>query len=123
MSSIVEQVEQEVREFEMPPATQGMVIRFYQPGTLDPGTTTIGFVQGVARSGRSINVAVPGRGVYEQVRHLSDPKLKASPEQRENGAWDYTPHHREAMEYREALNQRLERIEDALRSADERAKK
>lgn len=100
--------------FKMPEVKQGTPIRFYPASTLDPGMTTLGFVKGISRSGRTINVYVPGIGNYEQVRHITDPKLRMSPEQRENGAWDFTPYHQHMQQFLTEISERVVKLEEMI---------
>lgn len=65
----------------------------------------------VAKSARNIQCRpFTASIIYEAVRHIDDPKLELSADQRETGAWDYTEdHHRLAN-----LERRLDRIEASL---------
>lgn len=85
--SVAEMTEKEVNEFKMPEIQQGAPIRWFRYGTARD-TSILGFVQKV--KARSVTVWTTEGLRYNNVRHISDPKLRLNREQREDGAWDFT---------------------------------
>lgn len=102
---------EEIHNFVMPKTRQGMEVTYFLPGTLDKATAIIAFVLQVAKSQRTIAVFVPGSGPIDGVRHITDPKLKLSAEQRESGAWDYSPEWIETQRRLQELDSRLADLE------------
>lgn len=97
-------------QYVMPDVEAGQDVEYYDP-TLTDSRKVIGFVLKVARTRRSVSVFVPSSGkILELVRHRSDPKLNESNDHRENGAWDYSPRHRDLQ----CLRERVESLEAAL---------
>lgn len=110
MATVIEQERQADIEYVMPEARVGMVVTFYRTGELDAGRRTIGFVSQVHNSLRRVTVYVPNDRTYEGVRHITDPKLKLSPEFKENGAWEYSPEYIYLENRLAALSQELDRL-------------
>lgn len=88
-------VEEEVRqkhdqliaEFVMPKPCRGQAVTWYSSGTRS-GTGEMAWVLDIGRRNIIVNLA---SGVnMETVRHIDDPKLQLSADQRESGAWDFT---------------------------------
>lgn len=73
-------------EYVMPPVRHGQVVAWYPPtGRQEPESAIV-----IRVAPRNVHLSTATRGVREAVRHVSDPKLRLNPEQREMGAWDYT---------------------------------
>lgn len=101
-----------IQNFVMPEVKQGMPVRWYPHGEIDGRTPEIGFV--VKVGGRSIVLRTASGMQRDTVRHIDDPKLKLSVQQRENGAWDYTEDYLSQQEYKESVQQQLDNIKKSL---------
>jgi hypothetical protein len=78
---------EQIAEFVMPKPCRGQAVTWYASGTRS-GVGEMAFVLEVGRRNIIVNLA---SGVnMETVRHIDDPKLQLSAEQRESGAWDFT---------------------------------
>ena len=100
--------------FEMPEVVIGTPVTFYANGMVEGTEPRIGFVVKMSRSGRNLVLRAAGGGYYESVRHIDDPKLKINSDHRENGAWDFTEYHKDALMSAKALSKRLSRIEEVM---------
>jgi len=100
--------------FEMPEVVIGTPVTFYTTGMVSGTEPRIGFVVRMSRSGRNLVLRAAGGGYYESVRHIDDPKLKINSDHRENGAWDFTEYHKDALMSAKALAKRLNRIEEVM---------
>jgi hypothetical protein len=100
--------------FEMPEVVIGTPVTFYANGMVEGTEPRIGFVVKMSRSGRNLVLRAAGGGYYESVRHIDDPKLKINSDHRENGAWDFTEYHKDALMSAKALAKRLNRIEEVM---------
>jgi hypothetical protein len=99
-----------------PRANQGMQILWYKRGILDRTAVEVAYMlQLGART--AVIVTASGRRL-DAVRHIEDPKLMLSADQRENGAWDFTEDFKEAIVFRKAVNDRFCAIEKALQNAN-----
>lgn len=95
---VAEVTEQELANYTMPEIREGAPIRWYRTGTA-VRDSILGFVTRVRH--RSVSVWLTTGLRYDTVRHLSDPKLKANSDQREQGAWDYTEDYKTQEEIKE----------------------
>lgn len=96
--SVAELTEKEINNFEMPEIREGAAIKWYPYGTAERNAL-LGFVTRVKP--RSIAVWTINGLRYENVRHVSDPKLKLNRDQREDGAWDYSDEFKLNEEFKE----------------------
>jgi len=111
MESVTELLEM---EFDMPIVSEGTPVAFFPKGRRDNSVPRMGFVIRISRSGRNLMLRTADGAIFDAVRHLGDPKLRINSDHRENGAWDYTDHHKRETKEREDLKNRLARIEDVL---------
>ena len=77
----------EIAEFVMPKPCRGQAVTFYSSGTKDSVGETA-FVRDVGR--RNLVLHLSSGNCVDTVRHIDDPKLSLSVEQRASGAWDFT---------------------------------
>lgn len=78
-----------IEQYQMPKPTIGSAVVFYKYGTkVQSRDPEIGFV--LKAHARAIVIRTANGDFKGEVRHLADPKLQLSEEQRENGAWDFT---------------------------------
>lgn len=90
-------LEQEVKDaareaamkFVMPRPARGQAIVWYPHGVKD-GNSEVAFVLSIGT--RNIIISRASGVCEEGVRHIDDPKLSFSADQRESGAWDFTDH-------------------------------
>lgn len=102
-------VEASVGNFVMPKVDLGAIVAWYPAGQKIGRRPETGIVSGVGQ--RTVRVHVFDRGRFDAVRHVDDPKLALSPEQRESGAWDYTEERVDIERRFEALAARLASLE------------
>jgi hypothetical protein len=101
-----------MRDFSMPFATPGMPILWYRRGTFDRTSVEVAYMIH-AGSRTAVILSSTGRRL-DAVRHISDPKLQLSEEQRENGAWDFTDEYKRAREIEERILARLDVLEERI---------
>ncbi|HHK42056.1 MAG TPA: hypothetical protein ENJ50_06515 [Planctomycetaceae bacterium] len=120
--------QEEILSFEMPVPPIGLPVLWYSTGFDDSRRRQIGFVRYV--SARNIGITLPGGQKVDAVRHVDDPKLRLNPEQRETGAWAFTPDYIATLERLEGysaeiadLKSRLSKLETKYRVQVEGEKK
>ena len=101
-----------IQNFVMPTIKQGMPVRWYPHGEIDGRTPEIGFA--VKVGGRSIVLRTASGIQRDTVRHIDDPKLKLSVQQRENGAWDYTEDHLAQQELLTELQTQIDSLKKTV---------
>lgn len=111
---------QEIAAFVMPRPDRGQAVTWYASGTRD-GVGEVAFVLEVGR--RNLVVARASGLAMESVRHIDDPKLKLSVEQRESGAWDFTERDKQLDSQREQLADLTARLTALEAFLNEPAKK
>lgn len=100
----------ETPTWEMPKVRLGQTVLYYRHGVRDGKIPHVGYVLKINRT--TLTIRTVDAGIYSAVRHLDDPRLVESPEQRADlGAWDYTDEHRAQEAWVESVNQRLATIE------------
>ena len=82
-----EKVQENVDAFTMPVPMRGQSVLWYRSG-LKGGHAEVGFVLKVGTRNIVLNLA--SGLAQDTVRHIDDPKLQLSVEQRGSGAWDFT---------------------------------
>jgi hypothetical protein len=102
-----------INSFTMPTASPGMQVLYYRNGVQDRTRVEIAYMLHANARTATIFALMSNRRM-DAVRHVSDPKLKLSPDQRENGAWEYTEEYRERIAQRSELTARLQKIETLL---------
>jgi hypothetical protein len=92
---VIATVEEEIRQqnrdaiqaYEMPRPCPGQTVTWFPSGSRDGKGEN---AQVLSAGKRNIVVLRASGGAMESVRHVEDPKLKLSAEQRASGAWDFT---------------------------------
>jgi hypothetical protein len=113
-----EQATATIENFTMPFATPGMPILWYPRGTYDRTTCSVAYM---IHCGHRTAVLLTSTGQRrDAVRHVSDPKLSLSEDQRENGAWDFTDEYKRMKQMEASLMSRLGAIEQRLDAIDEK---
>ena len=84
---IRDKTRQEIQDFVMPRPCPGQTVTWFPSGARDGK----GENANVLNSGKRNIIIMRASGLaMESVRHVDDPKLKLSAEQRASGAWDFT---------------------------------
>ncbi len=125
-ATLEEEVRQQTRDavqaFEMPRPCPGQTVTWYPSGTRDGR----GENANVLNSGKRNIVVMRASGqAMESVRHVDDPKLKLSSEQRESGAWDFTERDKQLDKMQKdftALQLRVATLEELLNEPAKKAK-
>ena len=107
-----DQVSDEATAYEPPLARTGDEIHFYADGIVRHDAP---FGKVLKVESRNITVVIydeylPHGGKKEHLLHVTDPWLSERPDRRANGAWDFSPAHKERV----ALKQLIERYGDRL---------
>jgi len=76
-----------IMAFKMPDVTLGKEILWFRFGEKGK-QAEVAFV--IKKGERNLRIRTAGGIVIDAVRHVDDPKLKLSEEQRTSGAWDFT---------------------------------
>lgn len=115
-ATIEQEVEQRVREevqaFEMPRPSMGQTVAWY-PSGIKGGACEVAHVLKVSK--RNLLLQRISGTCVETVRHVDDPKLKLSAEQRESGAWDFTDYDKQQA----ADRSRVAEIEARVKTLEE----
>lgn len=96
--------------YAMPQATAGLPIVWYPMGMYDRTNRMVAYMVHCGNRTAVIQTSTGQR--RDAVRHLSDPKLKLSDDQRENGAWDFTEEYVRGREMEKTLLERLQRLDE-----------
>lgn len=112
---------EEIMKFTMPPIEHSAPVVWYALGERHSRAKEVAFV--LHTGGRTISLYT-ARGVrIDAVRHVDDPKLRLSVEQRENGAWDYTPEYLRLRELEERVAELHKVVADLEKSVKSRPRK
>jgi hypothetical protein len=84
---VSEKRNEEVAAFVMTKPCRGQCVTWYSAGTRDC-TGEMAFILEIGK--RNVVLQRASGLAMESVRHIDDPKLKLSVDQRESGAWDFT---------------------------------
>lgn len=95
-----------VNAFVMPKAMPGQTVNWYRHGTAAEKVEIAVVMAGGNFRGLALKTLGTGQ-LRQPVRHVSDPKLQLSADQREHGAWDFTDHDKQQQA-------RLARLETEL---------
>jgi hypothetical protein len=109
---IRDKVQESVDAFAMPKPMRGQSVLFYRNGQ-KTGEAEVGFVLKVAKRNIVINLA--SGLAYDSVRHVDDPKLQVSVEQRSGGAWDYTDDWKEIQALRKDVTALTAQVTELLK--------
>lgn len=99
-----------VNSFRMPKAPPGIQVLWYRNGVRDKTRVEVAYMLNAGERTASIHAMMTGRRI-DSVRHVDDPKLLLSNDQRENGAWDYTDDYKEFMNFQKQIEDRLQFLE------------
>ena len=90
-------IKDEIRAFKMPKVYQGQPVVWYKDGTKNANVFTIGLI--IKATPANVTLLLPEfrQSRRDAVPHVNDPRLKLGTDHRENGAWDFTPYHREML--------------------------
>ena len=103
-----ERQQRAIAEFEMPTATIGLPVIWYPTGRLEKKRAHVAYM--IQCGARTVTLQIPN-GRVDAVRHVGDPKLDLSVDQREQGAWDFTDDWKEMQEFKAQVNARLAGLE------------
>jgi hypothetical protein len=107
-NSVVEQMNAAQR-FEMPTAGLGSTVVWYRTGYPDDSKPQTGVV--VAVNSKSLDIYIPvSRVRHDVVRHVDDPRLRISAEQRASGAWDHTLEYKNTLAWRQKIEENLDSL-------------
>lgn len=98
--------------FEMPRANPGMQILWYKRGFYDRTSREVAYMLHCGEN-TAVIISCTGRRA-DAIRHIDDPKLQLNPDQRENGAWDFTDDHKEMMAFKRDMLERIGQLEQKL---------
>lgn len=104
-------IQDEYQKYSMPPIEHGEIVAWY-PSGLRTARCETAVVYRVSHD--NVHLITATRGVKEAVKHITDPRLKLNPDQREMGAWDYTVSHKLRTEMLEAMNGRISLLENQV---------
>lgn len=110
--------DEEINAFVAPEVMIGQPVVFYPMAQINSRRPSMGTVIWIGQNNRIVDILeVDQHGktlVRECVRHVDDPKLKLNEDQRENGAWDFTPHSKAERERWEDMSHHVRAIEGCL---------
>lgn len=122
MSVATEPTKAEIDAFVAPKVLVGQPVVYYPMANVNSRKPSMGTAIWTGQNNRIINILEVdhyGRTlVREAVRHVSDPKLKLNDDQREFGAWDYTPFYKHECEIRDDIEERIASLEQAVINPD-----
>ena len=107
-------LEQASREFKMPPVQVNDLVSLFTNADTNAGFTPALVIRVDGRSVRLMTLGQDCLGWCKEtgVRHISDPELELRPAMKMNdGAWDYSPRHKETMKQIDQLEKRLSDVE------------
>lgn len=103
--------------YQMPPVRIGQPILFFRYGERDGKLPFMAYC--MERKSSTIKLKTVDGALFTAVRHIDDPRLKESPEQRKDlGAWDYTDEERAEEAWKAKVNDRLAALERQLVKKD-----
>jgi hypothetical protein len=110
----------EIEAFTMPKPCLGQSVTWFHSGT----RTGLGEIAWVLKAGHRNIVLQRASGLaVETVRHVADPKLQLSVEQRESGAWDFTDQDKKSLANEKLLAELVERVKTLEEFINEPVKK
>lgn len=119
MSAVAElPTDAEINAFVAPAVLVGQDVVYYPMAHVNSRRPSLGKVIWIGQNSRIVNIhEVDQHGktlVREAVRHISDPKLKLNEDQREAGAWDFTPYAKAEREKWDDMCRHLRAVEGCL---------
>ena len=102
----------DIIQFRPPQATIGTQVIWYRHGKKRTQDATIGYLVHCGNRTATIYLCT-GRRV-DAVRHINDPKLSLSSEQREQGAWDFTQDYYETRDRIKFLEGEVRKLMSAV---------
>ncbi len=122
MSVAAEPTKAEIDSFVAPEVLVGQDVLYYPMANVNSRKPSMGKIIWTGQNQRIVNILeVDAYGrtlVRECVRYITDPKLKLNEDQREFGAWDYTPFYKRECEIRDDIEERIASVEQALINPD-----
>lgn len=98
-------------KYTMPTASAGQIVNFINLS--NPGPPVACVVK--EAYGDTVWLSTLGdKSSRDSVRHISDPVLQSNPDQRLNGAWDYTEDHKAIKAERAVLYERLNKLAERI---------
>jgi hypothetical protein len=108
----------EIDAFKAPDVLVGQDVVFYPMAHVNSRRPSLGKVIWIGQNQRIVNILETDQHgktlVREAVRHIDDPKLKLNEDQRENGAWDFTPYAKAETAKWEDMCRHLRALEGCL---------
>lgn len=101
-----------LQDFQMPVPSAGTPVLWYRSGIKTSKKPEVVFVLSVGN--RSIRARTAYGELLETVRHVADPKLDQSKDQRESGAWDFTEDHYRRAAWTADVEGKLKALETKL---------
>lgn len=113
---------EQIDSFQAPEVLIGQPVAYYPLAITNSRAPSMGTVVWVGQNNRIIRIVeVDQHGrtlVREAVRHINDPKLKLNEDQREAGAWDFTPFYKAECAIRDDIEDRIAALEQAMINPD-----
>lgn len=106
-----EELRREIAEYQMPKAPVGSPVLWYRTGraNCDP---MIAYM--LHCGGRTCQLFLADGRRQDSVRHIDDPKLNLSVEQRESGSWDFTHGEKDLAAYKQTMEERVKALESKV---------
>ena len=101
-----------IANFSMPQARIGLPVIWYKTGRRNRQSSEVAYI--LQCGARTVTVHCSGGRRMDAVRHIDDPKLDLSADQREQGAWDFSDDYKDLVEFMKITTDRLTKIERAL---------
>lgn len=110
--------DEEINAFVAPEVLVGQDVVFYPMAHVNSRRPSLGKVIWIGQNNRIINILETDQHgktlVRECVRHMDDPKLRLNEDQRENGAWDFTPYAKAERARWDDMSRHLRALEECL---------
>lgn len=101
---------EETVRFVMPPTRIGQTVLFFRFGSRDGKLPFVGYI--IERKASTVKIKTVDGEIWGAVRHIDDPRLKESEEQRRDlGAWDYTDEEKNEALFKQEVRDRLAALE------------
>ena len=95
-AKVEKQGPEQPKPFKMETPFFGQMVLFYPDGAKTARKPVVAHVYSASRSGQSVQLQKVGSTeVNYSVRHVDDPRLRESEDQRQEGAWDFLEEHYE----------------------------